>query len=157
MDMTVRYARPDELERVNELRREVNQLHAAGRPDIFRPGFCDELRDRVRQLSEGPDTDVIVAVSDGKICGFAAVRYVDRPESPYMCARRYYHIEEFGVDHAFRRMGVGRALIGFCLAEAKNKNFPKLELDVWSFNRDALEFYEAVGFSTYRQYMELDT
>lgn len=27
--------------------------------------------------------------------------------------------------------------------------------DVWSFNRDAVRFYEAAGFETYRQYMEV--
>ena len=26
---------------------------------------------------------------------------------------------------------------------------------MWEFNRDALAFYEAVGFKTYRRYLEL--
>lgn len=40
MDLTVRYAKFDELPRVNELRRTVSELHAEGRPDIFRPAFA---------------------------------------------------------------------------------------------------------------------
>ena len=40
MEITVRYADRAELPRVNELRKMVNELHANGRPDIFRPGFC---------------------------------------------------------------------------------------------------------------------
>ena len=70
----VRYAAREDLPRVNELRQQVSDLHAAGRPDIFRPGF-----------------DVIVACLGETICGFAAVQYVDRPESAYLCARRFYH------------------------------------------------------------------
>ena len=29
-----------------------------------------------------------------------------------------------------------------------------LELNMWEFNRDALAFYEATGFATYRRYRE---
>lgn len=156
MSLTVRYARADELERVNELREQVSELHAEGRPDIFRPGFCAELREHVHELYESENSDVIVACMDGVVCGFAAVTYVDRPESPYMCARRYYRIEEFGVDAAFRRRGVGTALISFCRDEAAKKGFVRVELDVWSFNEDAVKFYEAIGFSTIRRYMEMN-
>ena len=33
--MPVRFAKKDESDRVNELRRQVHELHAAGRPDIY--------------------------------------------------------------------------------------------------------------------------
>lgn len=44
MSLSVRYAKREELERVNELRRMINELHAENRPDIFLPGFCEELQ-----------------------------------------------------------------------------------------------------------------
>lgn len=84
MDLTVRYAKFDELPRVNELRRAVSELHAEGRPDIFRPGFCEELQQRVYTLFDASQYDVIVACLDGEICGFAIVQYVDHPGSAYM-------------------------------------------------------------------------
>lgn len=71
MDLMVRYAKFDELPRVNELRRAVSELHAEGRPDIFRPGFCEELRQHIYSLFNTPQYDVIVACLDGEICGFA--------------------------------------------------------------------------------------
>lgn len=61
MSLSVRYAKREELERVNKLRRMVNELHAENRPDIFLPGFCEELQHRVYQAFESPDADVIVA------------------------------------------------------------------------------------------------
>ena len=155
MEPVVRYAAREDLPRVNELRRQVNELHAAGRPDIFRPGFCEALRQHVFQLFDAPEFDVIVACIDGTICGFAAVQYVDRPESAYLCARRFYHIEEFGVDENFRRRGVGTALLRFCRAEAERRGFDRVELDVWAFNEAAQKFYEAAGFQTYRSHLEL--
>lgn len=59
--MSVRYAELSELPRVNELRMMVSGLHAEGRPDIFRVGFCEELQHRVYQAFESSGADVIVA------------------------------------------------------------------------------------------------
>ena len=36
----VRYANYEEPEQINRLRKQVNELHCKGRPDIFRSGFC---------------------------------------------------------------------------------------------------------------------
>ena len=53
--VTVRFAREDELDRVNELRRQVNDLHVEGKPEVFKPGFCDELRDFIHNIWEDPN------------------------------------------------------------------------------------------------------
>lgn len=152
--VTVRYATQEELPRVNALRRMVSVLHAEGRPDIFRPDFCAELSARAEQAFEAPDADVIVACAEGVLCGFAVVRYIDRPESAYMHAQRFYHIEEFGVDEGCRRRGIGTALLHFCKTEAKRRSFTRLTLDVWAFNEAARKCYEAAGFKPYRYFLE---
>ena len=77
MEPVVRYAAHEDLLRVNELRQQVSELHAAGRPDIFRPGFCEVLQQHVYQLFDAPEFDVLVACVGETICGFAAVQYVD--------------------------------------------------------------------------------
>lgn len=152
----VRFAEEADLPRVNELRRQVNELHAQGRPDVFKPGFCQELQDRVYELWRGEESDVIVAEKDGVICGMASVEYLNKPESPYCHPRRIYYVTEFGVDEAYRRQGVGRELMDFMEADARAKGFVRIELDMWTFNGNAQAFYEALGFQTYRLYMERD-
>jgi hypothetical protein len=37
--MMIRFAEAGDLKRVNELRKQVNDLHVNGRPDVFKPGF----------------------------------------------------------------------------------------------------------------------
>ena len=46
----VRFAEEHELHRVNELRKQVNDLHVAGKPEIFKPGFPEELREFVHSI-----------------------------------------------------------------------------------------------------------
>lgn len=153
--MEVRYARREELEGINKLRQAVNALHAAGRPDIFsneKSGEMDTYLDE--QLDRGK-MSVIAALSGGEVWGYAVVEYVEKPASPYTLPLRYYHVVELGVDERHRRQGVARALTEFMKKDARERGFSRIELDMWEFNRDALRFYEAAGFSTYRRHMEL--
>ena len=65
LSVLVRYAARNELYRVNEMREMVNSVHVNGRPDIFRAGFCDELRNHIYQMYDGDRSDVLVAVYMG--------------------------------------------------------------------------------------------
>lgn len=152
----VRFAKEEDLARVNELREMVNEHHVAGRPDMFKPGFGQELRDYIFEIWRAEEKGIIVAERDSIICGFACVKFVDRAETPYRNAMRFYEVEEFGVDEAFRRQGVATELMTFVKEDARARGFERIELNMWEFNESALEFYEAVGFKTYRRYMEME-
>lgn len=156
MEIRVRPARREELPRVNELRRQVNDVHVEGRPDIFRAGWNEALQTHVYDAFDDENCAVIVALAGDEICGFATVQMIRRPETPYTLPRDFYRVEEFGVDEAHRRTGVATALVAYMKRDAAARGFGRLELDVWAFNRGALAFYEAAGFKTYRHYMEID-
>ena len=154
-DMVVRFAEYGDLERVNELRRQVNELHVQGRPQTFKPGFPKELRDHVYKVFADPEQRIAVCEAEGEIRGFAVLNHVIRPETDYMFERDFIDIDEFCVDENYRRRGIATELIRFCADHARKLGFDRLELNMWEFNSDALAFYEAVGFTTYRRYMEL--
>jgi ribosomal protein S18 acetylase RimI-like enzyme len=40
--------------------------------------------------------------------------------------------------------------------DAKKWGYKKIELDVWNFNKNAINFYKKLGFNTYRSFMELN-
>ena len=150
----VRIAKPEDAERINELRRQVNELHVSGRPNHFKAGFGEELRKHVYMYLTDGIGYAAVDEEDGQIVGMVMVDYIDRPESPYRYAERFAHIAEICVDEKYRRRGVGKRLLNFVKADAKEKGFSRIELDVWAFN-DALAFYEAEGYTVFRRYLEL--
>ena len=154
--ITVRFAEYGELERVNELRRQVNELHVNGKPEIFKPGFTDELRDLVFSIYADPMKKIVVCDADGTICAFAVLNHIIRPETPFMFERDYLDIDEFCVDEAYRRQGIAAEMIRFIRDWAKSEGYSRLELNMWEFNSGALGFYESAGFTTYRRYMEMD-
>ena len=153
--MSVRFAEFGDLERVNALRKQVNDLHVQGRPEVFKAGFPEELRGYVYTVFNDPRMKIAVCERESVICGFALLNRVTRPETPYMLERHYLDIDEFCVDAAWRRQGVGTELVRFIRDYAGAEGFDRVELNMWEFNQDALAFYEAVGFRTYRRYMEM--
>lgn len=153
--MTIRFATERDLEQVNALRRQVNELHVQGKPEIFKPGFSEELQNYIYTIFADPQKSVVVAERDDTIAGYAILNRVRRPETPYMFVREYLDVDEFGVDEACRRQGVASELIAFIRACASREGFDRIELNMWEFNQNALAFYEAAGFQTYRRYMEL--
>ncbi|MBQ3269044.1 MAG: GNAT family N-acetyltransferase [Clostridia bacterium] len=157
MSIETRPARREDLARVNELRRMVNDVHVNGRPDIFKPGFGQALSDHLYEAFDSDQSDVIVASLDGTIAGFATVQYIRKPETPYTLPRDFYRVEEFGVDAAFRRRGVATALVDYIRRDARAKGFPRVELDAWGFNEGAIAFYKGAGFNPFRVYFEMDT
>lgn len=152
--MLIRMATHADAAQVNELRRQVNDLHALGKPDIFRYGFNRELQEHLFTYMDAADKAVLVAETADGIVGFACLEFVDRPASAYSHARHYLHVGEFGVDEKHRRQGIGRALFAGIRSLGIDRGYGRIELDVWSFNEDALRFYESIGFHSYRSYME---
>jgi ribosomal protein S18 acetylase RimI-like enzyme len=153
--MIVRFAKESELDRVNELRKQVNDIHVEGKPDVFKPGFGQELRDFVKVIWNDPEQEIVVAEDDGVICGFAVLHHINKPENPFMKERDFIDIDEFCVDKDHRRKGAASEMVSFIKEFAKEKGFSRIELNMWEFNQDALAFYEAAGFKTFRRYMEM--
>ena len=137
----MRLAEEKDLSRVNELRKQVNDLHVMGKPEVFKAGFSRELQDYIQVIRT--------------ICAFAVIHHISRPENPFMYERDFLDIDEFCVDEKYRRQGAGSALVRFIRDFAKEKGFHRIELNMWEFNQDALAFYEAAGFTTFRRYMEM--
>lgn len=152
--MNIRFATENDLQRVNELRAQVSALHAAGKPEVFRSGFSPELQEHVYTLHAAPGHAILVAEGENAIVGFACMKLVDHPGSPYRLPQKYLDVDEFGVDECVRRQGVGRALFEAVREYAKSLGVSRIELNMWEFNQEALKFYESIGFSTYRRYME---
>ena len=154
--MLVRMAERADKPAINELRRQVKLLHAEGKPDIFAPGFPQELADYLDVIFMQENGEAVVAELDGKIAGFASLSYIDRPASVFRLPLRYLDIDELCVDEQVRRRGVGRTMFDFIKARAAEKGYSRIELNMWEFNEGALRFYEAMGFRTYRRYMEYE-
>lgn len=152
----VRKAIKEDINCINELRKQVNQVHINGRPDIFQDGFSQELQNSVNEFINQEGKTILVVVRDKIICGFASIQFIDKPNSVYQNKRKFLEIHEFGVDKQYRKQGVGTELFNYIKLFAKEEGYCRIELDMWEFNKSALKFYESVGMKTYRRYLEFE-
>ena len=142
----------DEFARIAELKRQIHEVHVKGRPDLFAP-YKDLAP--FAEHSAAKNCSLLLAEIEGEPVGFALVQYIDRPASPYMNERRFLHVEEFCVDENHQRMGIGTKLMERLKQLAREKGYPRIELDVWGFNEGAKRFYETAGMKPFRTFMEM--
>ena len=107
------------------------------------------------RIWKDPEQKIIVAESEGMICGFAVLHHIHKQETLFMQKRDFMDIDEFCMDKKYRRQGIASEMIAFIKTYTKEQGINRMELNMWEFNEDALAFYEAVGFKTYRRYMEM--
>lgn len=68
--MIVRPAEEQGLERVNVLRKQVNDLHVEGKPNIFKANFYDGLSDYIYEIWNDDKKEIIVAINEGENVGY---------------------------------------------------------------------------------------
>ncbi len=151
----IRFANLKDLEQVNIIRKEVNELHVNQVPKVFKAGFSKELEEYASSYINSDDKFLLVYEENNIICSYAMVNIVVKPETPYRHLLKYLEIQEIGTLQTKQRNGFGKQLIQKIKELAKDLGIERIELNMWSFNDNALKFYENLGFKTYRRYLEL--
>lgn len=90
----------------------------------------------LREELSYPYACFLCAVQAGEVAGFADARFVFGDGE----------LLNIAVSPAFRRRGVGKALLDAVFAAAKEAQVQVLTLEVRARNQDARRFYEALGF-----------
>ncbi len=151
--MEIRLACKTDIPRILVLLGQIAQLHAKGRPEIFRSGAKFSFED-VEQMLADPDKPVFVAVEDGYVLGYAICMYKELRNHGTLIDRRVLYIDDLCVDESCRGRGIGKALYDCVLELARGTNCVNVELNVWAFNAEALRFYEKCGMKPQRIIME---
>lgn len=150
MTPRVHRAGPEDAQRLAELNRHVHDLHVEAEPDIYRPADVEGIARRLAAALEGPHHHAFLAFAgEGDTedaVGHVVARFVDVPANAYHHRLRTVMVDELAVAPAGRRAGVGRALMDAVMALAREVGADRVELDVRVHNRDAREFYDALGF-----------
>lgn len=83
------------------------------------------------------------------------VNIIVKPETPYLFERKYFEVNEIGVLTSKQGNGYGKQIMLELKNMAKASNIHRIELNMWTFNENALNFYKKIGFNTYRRYLEM--
>lgn len=134
----IRLAQNKDIDGIMSLLHQVNDVHAAGRPDLFVAGRTKYSRSELTDILNDTGRPVFVFVVPGseRVCGYCFCVFTN--------AKSLY-IDDLCVDAAIRGRGIGRELYSHVVDYARNAGCHNITLNVWTCNPGAMRFYESLG------------
>lgn len=153
--MQIRRAENKDAEKILDLLRQVLNIHAAIRPDVFIPDTTKYTESELYDMFKDDTRPVFVAVSDDdKVLGYAFCVLKKQPFSNNMVPFTSLFIDDLCVDESCRGMHIGQKLFDFVKDQAKALGCYEINLNVWEGNDAARGFYENLGLKPKETQME---
>lgn len=111
-----------------------------------------EYREAFGAIERDPNQELIVAEVDGRLAGVLQISFI--PCLTHTGTSRAL-IEGVRVDASLRAAGVGRRMIGHAVERAKARGCGLVQLTSDKSRRDAIRFYESLGFVASHEGMKL--
>ncbi len=139
-----------------ELLRQVCNVHAAIRPDIFRPDARKYEENDLKAILLDQNRPVFVAVEEETVLGYCFCVVRDyRGASGAATERIDVYIDDLCVEESCRGRGIATALYRQVCAWAKEMGAEFITLNVWCGNDSAMRFYERMGLTPRSITMEM--
>ena len=153
--MNIRRAEDRDLAPVLDMLSQVLEVHAEIRPDLFVSGTRKYTEPELREIFRDENRPVFVAeAEDGTVVGYCFCVVEDTGVSNNLRESRSLYIDDFCVDEKSRRQHVGQALFDYVSGYARSIGCYDMTLNVWAGNDSARAFYEKMGFTPRKTYME---
>lgn len=140
----IRKATLDDYDVIKHFEEELLKIHRERRPDIFDDG--DPLHYDMYRSQLNDKRFIILVYEEDEVVGYICASLFEY-RNALLKPIRGYHISDLFVEEKRRRNGIGRELIKALKEKAKAEGIDRIELMVWTFNKEALAFYEKLGFS----------
>ena len=151
----IRRAEPKDAPRISALLKQVLEVHAAIRPDMFRSGTQKYSEKEILALLEQPDCRIFTETDEtDRVRGYAICYEKQIADDGVTVGRRELYIDDLCVDEAERRKGVAKRLFAYVRRFAADNGFDWITLNVWSDNVNAAAFYRAMGMQPRRIILE---
>ena len=151
----IRYAKEQDIPKIEDLLSQVDLVHHNGRPDIFKIGrkySAEELK----VLLKDDERPILVSVDENDaVMGYCFCIYQQHIGNSVLTDIKTLYIDDLCVDETLRGQHVGKQLYDYVLAFAKENGFYNVTLNVWSCNEGAMKFYEKCGLKPQKVGMEV--
>lgn len=150
----IRRAKLADIDRINDLLYQVQQLHADGRPDIFKSGKKKYTDDELAEIIGNDKTPIYVYEEDGVVMGYVFCIYQITEENSSVYYRKVLYIDDLCIDAQYRRRHIGEKLYEFAVKTARENDCDSVTLNVWDVNPSAEAFYQKMGMKPLKTCME---
>lgn len=151
----IRNAEEKDINQIIVLLKEVLELHAKIRPDIFISGTTKYNYDDLKNiLNDDKRHSYVAADENDNILGYALCVLKEQPFSNNMVQFKSMYIDDLCVDEKTRGQNIGTLLFEYVKKEAIKLGCYEITLNVWEGN-NAKAFYSKMGMVPKSTTMEL--
>lgn len=147
--MNIRIATKQDIDQVFRLYLQGFKIHYEKGTEEFKNKNKERIKQDLIDMIDNPNEIIFVIEDNSIIIGYALIKIEQR-------LSKIIWIDEIVIDEEHRKKGNGRKLINKIYEFAKENDCKKVELNCWSFNEDAIKFYEKMGFIDKRIIYEKD-
>ena len=143
MKITIKIPQIEDFNRINELAKQVHELHVNWRPDLFlsvEEVISKESFEKMIQAKE-----IFVAKIEDEIVGYITFNIKEK-NNPNMRYRKQLQIEAICIDEKNRGKGIGTQLLKHVKQYGKENDCTDIYLTVNEENVSAIKMYEQFGF-----------
>lgn len=151
----IREARVSDFEAVSNLENQVFTMHQSARKDLIKPKKEPFTKTYFESCLNDDNTKIFVYEEDEEIQGHCIIKVLHYANHHMFYDMKVLEIDDLCVDEKARGKGIGRQLFDKAKNYAKKIGASRIELTVWSFNKNARQFYECLGMSEKTSRMEL--
>ena len=152
--MIIRRAEPGDLEGLKRLLYQVCQIHADGRPDLFRAGGIKYTDQELLDILPDDSRPVFVCAENDQVLGYAFCILEDTPGTTSLQPVRTLYLDDLCVEASARGRHIGTRLYERVLLAARELGCSRVTLHAWNFNKKAFGFYEKLGMTPLYTTME---
>lgn len=152
MDIHIRTAKVEDYSAVEDIMKQVHQLHVHWRPDVYKQQETilplEEFEQAIKEQA------FFVAEGEGCIVGILGLMY-RHVETPVHVTKDIIFIDSMAVKEQYRGKGIGHAFFDFLKELKEEKGYDTIELQVNAKNQAAYTMYKNYGFTEKSINMEL--
>lgn len=143
MQIEIEIPEINDFKRVNELAKQVHELHVNWNPDLFLSIEEVLQKDYFEDLIQ--NKEIFIAKLKNVIVGYV-IFSIKEKENPSMRYRKQLNIEAICVDENCRGNGIGTLLLEHIKNIGKEQGCTDMYLTVNQQNESAIKVYEKFGF-----------
>ena len=151
--MIIRIANINDIDKILELEDQIFELHFRARSDWIEKN--PKNYEFKKGTIEGNNSKIFLAEENNEIIGFCIINIRETKNHHMYYDMINIEIENICIDEKYKQKGIGKKLFEEVKKIAKEKGAKFIELSVWEFNKNAIEFYEHLEMKTRIRKMEL--
>ncbi|HYF81953.1 MAG TPA: GNAT family N-acetyltransferase [Clostridia bacterium] len=157
MEIKIREAIIDDYEDLCKIYAELDEHHRLNHPELFiKPDDYARAKEYISEIIDDINKALFVAELGSEIIGFAECYILKSSSFPVIKKREWIQLDNIAVRRNYQNCHIGSLLLQKVVEWAKFKEIDRVELKVYSFNKNAIEFYSGKGFKELNKTMYLN-